>query len=404
MPGVELYKVEWSTSLNGPWTPGWESRGEPVVVDIKGIPHDRVFLRVSTATTSDYHKNVAAAGTGDSSVPFVARHANGEQLMVLVDPDNPTTVTGAVWIASDGSNAVVHCDSEGKPLIAVWNNSIYLFSNYTSNSVDLAEVCPDGSCTIIREVHLPAQALNARAHTKSRSTPHTEEGLLDYTELRNALQVAAVAVATFGCVSAIIASSGIAIPCAVAVVTSISLLTPDDDPALAGTGAFLDTTACIKGNGASCVGVALAVADAFSALADSTVEAQVDLVSMTQHSLQNTNQGYRFVPGDYSWNAARQAASQRGGHLATITSARENQIVAALLLNAGANQAWIGGSDSVEEGEWNWVTGEAWSFTAWRPNQPDGGTFQSYLTIDAGSGQWDDKELDNPNPKGFVME
>lgn len=64
-----------------------------------------------------------------------------------------------------------------------------------------------------------------------------------------------------------------------------------------------------------------------------------------------------FVP----WNVARANAEAAGlngvpeitGHLATITSQEENDVVEALLTAT----SWLGGSDDEVEGEWRWVTG-----------------------------------------------
>ncbi len=83
------------------------------------------------------------------------------------------------------------------------------------------------------------------------------------------------------------------------------------------------------------------------------------------------------------------------GHLATITSPEESNFIA----NNGNflvhNTYWLGGSDSDNEGEWNWVTGEEWDYTNWAGGQPDnGGGAQDYLRwwISEG-GTWDDESL-----------
>ena len=69
-------------------------------------------------------------------------------------------------------------------------------------------------------------------------------------------------------------------------------------------------------------------------------------------------------------------------------------------------QAWIGATDEVQEGVWEWVTGEPWVYTYWAPGQPDNNPCcQRYGVIWEGpEGTWDDKQVDNPNPTGFVCE
>lgn len=74
-----------------------------------------------------------------------------------------------------------------------------------------------------------------------------------------------------------------------------------------------------------------------------------------------------------------------GGHLATLTSAQENQF--AVDLSAATPGGWFGGAGpwlgglqdthlpeySEPDGGWGWVTGEPWSFTAWGPGEPSNG-------------------------------
>jgi hypothetical protein len=76
---------------------------------------------------------------------------------------------------------------------------------------------------------------------------------------------------------------------------------------------------------------------------------------------------------------ARTACSNRGTgwHLATVSSAGENQFVAGL---AGSNESWLGGSDSVTEGRFVWVTGE----TFWSGGVSGGPVNGAYENFDAG--------------------
>ena len=73
-----------------------------------------------------------------------------------------------------------------------------------------------------------------------------------------------------------------------------------------------------------------------------------------------------------SWTAAQSASVQRGGHLATITSAQENAV--ASLVN-GELACFLGGTQAPGACEpdcgWTWVTGEPWGFAHWATGQPD---------------------------------
>lgn len=64
------------------------------------------------------------------------------------------------------------------------------------------------------------------------------------------------------------------------------------------------------------------------------------------------------VSGGITWDAARDAATAQtfggvSGYLATIIDEAESAFVLTRIDESG----WIGASDSIEEGEWNWVTG-----------------------------------------------
>lgn len=108
--------------------------------------------------------------------------------------------------------------------------------------------------------------------------------------------------------------------------------------------------------------------------------------------IQNHDNGhfYELVldPG-VTWEDASRGAATRPGdwHLATITSAEENEFIESLF-EAGApffvdpclrsslvglvcGGLWIGGqSSSNAANDWHWVTGETFSFTDWGPFEP----------------------------------
>jgi hypothetical protein len=86
------------------------------------------------------------------------------------------------------------------------------------------------------------------------------------------------------------------------------------------------------------------------------------------------------------WTDAQAAAASRGGYLATITSAEENTFVFNLIDDQSVywhyepQQSnnwgpWIGGfqpSGSTEpDGNWQWVTAEAFGYSNWRSGEPN---------------------------------
>ncbi|MBK9109340.1 MAG: HYR domain-containing protein [Saprospiraceae bacterium] len=85
---------------------------------------------------------------------------------------------------------------------------------------------------------------------------------------------------------------------------------------------------------------------------------------------------YYYTQNGYSdFATALNNATAAGGHLASITSAAENAVIAA----SGAGYSWIGGNDVDAEGSWKWNNCEPFSYANWCPGEPNGSTFENYL-------------------------
>lgn len=75
-----------------------------------------------------------------------------------------------------------------------------------------------------------------------------------------------------------------------------------------------------------------------------------------------------------NWLEARDKteALEFGAHLATITSAAENEFI--FNLGIDAMPYWLGGHRAdnapAEDLGWSWVTGESWDYTNWAPGEP----------------------------------
>ena len=89
------------------------------------------------------------------------------------------------------------------------------------------------------------------------------------------------------------------------------------------------------------------------------------------------------------WHDAKTACEKVGGHLVTITSAKENDFVYSLICKSGV-QCWLGATDEKKEGTWKWVTGEKWNYQDAYFDNCAG--IQHYLVMNyQGSKQWDDQ-------------
>ena len=97
---------------------------------------------------------------------------------------------------------------------------------------------------------------------------------------------------------------------------------------------------------------------------------------------------FKYFSEYKTWGQAKIACESMGGHLATSTSAEKNAFLAGLTTEI----VWLGGTDEAQEGTWQWVTGEEWSYTNWLSGQPDNsGSAEHYLELNRDStGYWND--------------
>lgn len=70
---------------------------------------------------------------------------------------------------------------------------------------------------------------------------------------------------------------------------------------------------------------------------------------------------YEYIPSSRTWDDARAEALAQGGYLATITSLAEQEFLYALYPEI----SWIGGSDSLTEGVWQWMDGPEAGLVFW---------------------------------------
>lgn len=107
------------------------------------------------------------------------------------------------------------------------------------------------------------------------------------------------------------------------------------------------------------------------------------LTGFTNQQNYNGHSYYRST-GSAFWSVAKQNCINMGGHLVTVTSAAENSFIFGLWPSG-----WIGLTDEVTEGQWKWVTGEAYSYTSWNSGEPNNAGNEDYVQF-VGSGKWND--------------
>jgi hypothetical protein len=136
------------------------------------------------------------------------------------------------------------------------------------------------------------------------------------------------------------------------------------------------------------------------------ITAMVSIAYADTSQLENTASGhwYQRIDTIMNWHDAKNYAESQGGYLATITSQNEQDFLWNNFGNVIDDFIWLGATDEVTEGTWQWVTGETFwlggqpvnnAYTNWGLNEPDDlGAGQDYLAFFAKSyghnGGWDD--------------
>lgn len=102
-----------------------------------------------------------------------------------------------------------------------------------------------------------------------------------------------------------------------------------------------------------------------------------------------------------SYSAWEDYCESMGGHLATITSADENDAIYQMIQQEGLTAAFFGYSDEKTEGNWEWITGEKSTYRKWEEGQPNNGANdktgkdQNYgiFSKQTADGKWDDSGI-----------
>jgi hypothetical protein len=247
----------------------------------------------ATADTFTSTYGIAASFTDDSNYGAIAVHQNGERLVAMTDTDASgilRKVTGAVWLSPHDDAFVVYNGVDGLPERAVFGDYIILFLNYSANSVDVALISPDGLIEVTNDVQVDPEHLSQLQARRSSvgvlaspsNIPYQGDGLT----LVSTLRLAALAVSVASCVTAVILSAGIALPCAAAVVSAAILLLPEDNVALSATSKSLGTIGCGVLDTGSCISLALDVTADVASLSDQTLESRETAINRTEFSLE----------------------------------------------------------------------------------------------------------------------
>ena len=96
---------------------------------------------------------------------------------------------------------------------------------------------------------------------------------------------------------------------------------------------------------------------------------------------------YLLVKQNVSWDTAKAKCEKFGGHLATITTAAEQEYVVSKFMKPHDDgtrpHIWLGATNETEDRKWRWGTDEdEWAYEKWIPGQPDNAAGeQHYLEL-----------------------
>ncbi len=105
-----------------------------------------------------------------------------------------------------------------------------------------------------------------------------------------------------------------------------------------------------------------------------------------------------------SWHEAKKRCEKLGGHLATVGDAKEHAFLAEL---ADGRFLYLGATDEKEEGQWVWVDGTEWDFTAWVGGQPNNSYGSEHYLSTFEGGDWNDAAVEGDDwwsPSGYICE
>ncbi|WP_051347652.1 lectin-like protein, partial [Dolichospermum circinale] len=112
---------------------------------------------------------------------------------------------------------------------------------------------------------------------------------------------------------------------------------------------------------------------------------------------------YFFTSFSGTWEQAQDEAQSLGGNLVTINTAAEQSFLTNTF--GGTEELWIGYTDKVTEGQFQWASNETSAYTNWFTGQPDNGgpEGEDYVVMNFGSaGKWNDYPNDLNSFRGII--
>lgn len=140
-----------------------------------------------------------------------------------------------------------------------------------------------------------------------------------------------------------------------------------------------------------------------------------DDTNIPEDALEFNGHTYKYYIESTDWYSAKEICNKYGGHLVTITSLEENTFLIDNLPNYNKAFYWIGATDEKQEGLWQWVTDETFSFCNWSEDSPDNnGNKEHYAGFMSEEknydgyptpiGSWNDFQISSTDDSGYICE
>lgn len=132
------------------------------------------------------------------------------------------------------------------------------------------------------------------------------------------------------------------------------------------------------------------------------METSLDILPASTY--ESDRKKYEYYNVSLPYTIAKEFCEAKGGHLATITSKEENNIIYNNFPAKGW-QYYIGATDVEKENTFKWITGENFSYTNWNTGEPNNcytDTAENYVIMDL-EGKWNDY-IGQKSYVGFIAE
>ena len=119
-----------------------------------------------------------------------------------------------------------------------------------------------------------------------------------------------------------------------------------------------------------------------------------------KYTKESNGHRYEYYDLNTTWQLSEKFCERKGGHLVTVTSEAENELVHNMI----NKNAWLGGTNFGADTRWYHVNGESMTYTNWRQGEPSNGSEHCMVMYYSGdyAKQWND--VNETQTTGFVCE